>query len=614
MAILLLPLTTLHAQAGDRITERAIFEDASGTLDFQQIQAQSFTPFSGILSRGYSQSALWVRLHIEPEAGDADESLILRIRPGYLDEVRMFDPVYHSLGTEVTGDGVPIARDEYRSLNSNLIIRQGDRPREIWLRIVSSSSRLFAVQALNQTEALHEDRVQEIPYGVFLAVIGLLALWGGVHWGIRPDLLMGLFTLKEIAAFFYMAGYLGYARLIWPTAVPQINAGDYTDWLLPAYTSLGCLFDYFLLRSFQAHPLGLRVLRGLVGVFLFEYALLLMDKPQQAFMLNGAGVLFGICLTFLLSLSSPAPSALRPGERLPLSRRSLIVVYTTILAGFILSVLPLLGLTQASFLVFDGFLIHGLVSGLAMLVLMMRRSRESERRLSAAEAARECAERHAETEQQQRQEQARFLTMLTHELKTPLAVVRMVLGSRMPTEAMKGEAERSIVDMHNIIQRCMQVERLVEPIDIDRRRYCCIVEELNDLIRGVGQTHRVRLLTVDLPAIKTDTMLLRMIVANLIDNAIKYGGEGSSVTLSMTVSSVDDQPWVCVRVVNLPGKTGWPDPQRLFQKFYRASHAHEHTGSGLGLFLSAQLARQLGGELRYAPTESEIGFELWVPA
>jgi signal transduction histidine kinase len=211
-------------------------------------------------------------------------------------------------------------------------------------------------------------------------------------------------------------------------------------------------------------------LRGLVGVFLFEYALLLMDKPQQAFMLNGAGVLFGICLTFLLALSSPAPSAPRPGERLPLSRRSLIVVHATIFAGFILSVLPLLGLTQASFLVFDGFLIHGLVSGLAMLVLMMRRSRESERRLSAAEAARECAERHAETEQQQRQEQARFLTMLTHELKTPLAVVRMVLGSRMPTEAMKGEAERSIVDMHNIIQRCMQVERLVDPIDIDRRQ------------------------------------------------------------------------------------------------------------------------------------------------
>jgi signal transduction histidine kinase len=325
-------------------------------------------------------------------------------------------------------------------------------------------------------------------------------------------------------------------------------------------------------------------LRGLVGVFLFEYALLLMDKPQQAFMLNGAGVLFGICLTFLLALSSPAPSALRPGERLPLSRRSLIVVYATIFAGFILSVLPLLGLTQASFLVFDGFLIHGLVSGLAMLVLMMRRSRESERRLSAAEAARECAERLAETEQQQRQEQARFLTMLTHELKTPLAVVRMVLGSRMPTEAMKGEAERSIIDMHNIIQRLMQVERLVDPIDTNRRQNCCIVEELNDLIRGVGQTHRVRLLTVDLPAIKTDTMLLRMIVANLIYNAIKYGGEGSSVTLSLTVSSVDDQPWGRVRVVNLPGKTGWPDPQRLFQKFYRAPHAHEHTGSGLGLF------------------------------
>ena len=74
-----------------------------------------------------------------------------------------------------------------------------------------------------------------------------------------------------------------------------------------------------------------------MGVFLLEYALLLMGKPQQAFMLNGAGVLFGISLTFLLALSSPAPSALRPGERLPLSRRSLIVVEAMVnpVSGFV---------------------------------------------------------------------------------------------------------------------------------------------------------------------------------------------------------------------------------------------------------------------------------------
>ena len=606
-------LMTGAVMAGDRITERAVFEDTTAQMDFQQVQSQAFIPFSGILSRGYGRSALWIRLHIQPATGDAVEPLILRIRPSYLDEIRLYDPQYLSLGARITGDSVAIAGDAYQSLNSNLVIPQGERPRDIWLRIVSSSSRLFEVQALSEIESLHRDRRQEIPYGIFLAVIGLLALWGAVHSLIQPERLMLLFTLKETAAFFYMAGYLGYARLLWPGTLTHITAGDYTDWLLPGYTSLGCLFDYQVLRSFHAHPLGLRFLKGLVVVFLLEYGLLSLGEPQQAFMLNGAGVLLGIVLTTLLALSTPGPEALKPGETLPLSRRTLLLVYASIFLGFIISVLPLLGWTQASFMVFDGFLIHGLVSGLAMLVLMMRRSRESERRLTAAETAREYAERRAEAEKQQRQEQAQFLTMLTHELKTPLAVVRMVLGSVTPTEAMKGEAQRSIVDMNNIIQRCMQVERLSDPLAAERRQACCLIEELNDLVRNSQQSRRVRLLTVDLPAIVTDTLLLRMIVANLIDNACKYGDDTSPVTLSLAPLSVDEASWVCLRIVNQAGKCGWPEPERLFQKYYRAPHAHQYTGSGLGLFLSAQLAKQLGGELRYRPTATEIGFELWIP-
>ena len=612
--VLWLLLVTPTVVAQDLITERAVFEDNDAALNFQQVQTKTFTPFSDILSRGYGRSALWIRLRIQPESGEEYMPVILRVRPGYLDEVRLYDPQYQSMGTQVTGDSMPIAGDDYRSLNINLVIPQGDRTRDVWLRIVSSSTRLFEVQALNHRDVLQQDRVQEIPYGIFLAAIGVLALWGAVHWIMRPDRLMLLFTVKEAVALLFMLGYLGYARLLWPSAVTFIQAGQYTDGLLPIYSSVGCLFDYYVLRSFRAHPKGLRVLRGLAILFLVEYGLIGSGHPQQAFMLNGIGLLMVVSLTVLLAISTPDSSKLAPEERPPLSRRSLILLYTLIFLGFMASLLPLFGLTKASFLVFDGFLFHGLVSGLAMLVLMMRRGRENERRLSAAEAAREFAERRAEAEQRQRQEQAQFLTMLTHELKTPLAVVRMVLGSRAPTDQMKYEAERSIIDMHNIIQRCMQVEQLADPVDPDRLHACCIVDELTDLIHSFSQSSRIRLLTVDLPTVVTDTMLLRMIVANLIDNACKYGPEASPVTLRVTPKLSNNQTWICLRVENRPGKTGWPDPSQLFKKFYRSPRAQQYTGSGLGLFLSTQLAQQLGGQLRYRPTDTEIGFDLWIPA
>ena len=611
---LCLLMAAMPIAAGDRISQRAVFEDSTARLDFQMIQQQALTPYSGILSRGYGRSALWVRLRIDPEPGDADSLLVLRIRPGYLDEVRLYDPVYRSLGIEVTGDRYPIAQDHYHSLNANLSIPGGNAPRDVWLRIESTSSRLFQVQALGLEEALQRDREQEIPYSLYLAFLTLTILWAAAHWLMRRAQLLLLFTLKQTAGLIFMIGYLGFARVLWPASLTDINAGQLTDWSMPLYAGLGCLFDYTLLRTSRAHPLGLRILLGLAALLLLEYVPLLLDRPREAFLLNAVVVLVGICLTPLLAWSTPPRSELPVGEWPPLSQRDLVLLYLIIFLSFIPSVLPLLGISQAGLLVFDGFLIHGVVSGVAMWLAMVRQTRESERRLISVEAARECAEHRAVAEQQQRKEQAQFLTMLTHELKTPLSVVRMVLGAREPTDDMKWDAECSIRDMTHIIQRCTQVEKLGDTALNSQRIPCGLAEELADIIRGSAQPDRITLLTDDLPAIETDPLLLRMIIANLVDNACKYSEEPSPITLRLTAPVTEGRRQWCLRVTNRPGKAGPPDPERVFEKYYRAPRAHEFTGSGLGLFLAARLAGQLGGELRYCPTDTEVIFELWMPA
>ncbi len=603
----------LSAGADDRITRRAVFEDTSAALDFQQVQPQVFTSYDGILSRGYSRSALWVRLHVEPDPGKASESLILRIRPGYLDEVRLYDPGYHSLGREVTGDRYPIAQDRYRSLNINLTIPQGERPRDIWLRIASTSTLLFQVQALSQAEALQLDRTQEISYSLYLATVGFFLAWGMAHWLSLRDRLVQAFVLKQAACLIFMIGFLGYARTFWPAGLTGWNAGQYTDWTFPFYVIMGSIFDYRLLRSFRAHRAGLLILRSLIAGAALCYLLLIFGQARLAFMILASVILAEISLTLVLAVNTPPPETL-PGQEHPLmSRRALICLYLAIFLGFTFSSLPALGLTRAEFLVFDGFLTHSLISGVALLVVMMRRVRESERLRISAETACQFAERRAMDERHRRQEQAAFLTMLTHELKTPLAVVRMVLGARMTTSAMKAEAERSIRDMSNIIQRCTQVERLVDHAAQNNMQPCDLQEELTDLISGTPQSSRLVWQAAALSPIRTDPFLLRLIIANLIDNACKYSPDGSPITLEITEAIVRESPWLCIRVANRPGKAGWPDPQRVFQKYYRHPRAHEHTGSGLGLFLSARLAERLEGKLRYCPTQTEIRFELWIP-
>ena len=77
------------ASSVDHISDRAYWMDTSGLAGISQAQDQSFTPYQGVLSKGYTNAAIWVRLTIKPQTttGHADR-LVLRIRPIYLDEIQ----------------------------------------------------------------------------------------------------------------------------------------------------------------------------------------------------------------------------------------------------------------------------------------------------------------------------------------------------------------------------------------------------------------------------------------------------------------------------------------------------------------------------------------------
>ncbi len=94
--IFILSGLVLPAMAADMVVERAWLEDASGQKTYAQVQAQTLTPYEGVLSRGFGTSAIWVKLRIARpqsqvlEPGQKDD-LVLRIRPVYLDDVQVYD-------------------------------------------------------------------------------------------------------------------------------------------------------------------------------------------------------------------------------------------------------------------------------------------------------------------------------------------------------------------------------------------------------------------------------------------------------------------------------------------------------------------------------------------
>lgn len=591
------------ACANDHIRSIAFFEDASKSLSFEQLPQTSFQPFSGVLSLGYTPSAIWIRLHIDPEG--ASDALILRIRPSFLDQVSLYDPTFGSMGQEVRGDEQS-HQDRYQSLNLNFTIPAGQNPRDIWLKVETASTLLFMVDVLNFADALHADMAQQLKYDIYLAFVGYLVIWGFWNWWSTRDRVLALFVFKELLCFVYMVGYLGYAQNIWPNSWP-IYSGFLADIALGPYVASAYLFDYQFLSEYRLNRFLLGALRVPPLLLPIYLMLLLTGFQQEAFALNMVLTALGPVLSFLAALSI-RPSPRNEGAYL-LPRRVLIAVYGVILMGLYLSSLPAVGLLSAGALVFDGFLLYSICSGAAFWVVLKIRARLGEQKRLMLEVQYDQVRQRFDEERDRRKQQEQFLAMLTHELRTPLSVVRMALGIVDHGQGEIVEAERSIEEMSSILDRCLTTDRIEGGQVAPHPDRFNSAEAIQDLVQRCSEPSKVQISVEGQSMINTDHVLFRLIVANLVDNALKYGEKDSDVSVRIKTNSTE----LHVVVENLPGKTGWPDPQRLFQKYYRSSSAQRISGTGLGLYLSHQISARLGGELTYTPSTNHIGFTLCLP-
>lgn len=234
----------------------------------------------------------------------------------------------------------------------------------------------------------------------------------------------------------------------------------------------------------------------------------------------------------------------------------------------------------------------------------------------AAEAAHAQTRLLAAREHAEREQQRRFLAMLTHELKTPLSVIRMRLGSPQPSDNMQKHALVAIADMDGIVERVAMASRIEDQSLKLQPQPCWLAAVLDDLLEQTPQAGRVWL---DLPddaeslQLQTDPVLLRTAIANLLDNALKYGAPADRVRITLALQPHDTQPGVLIRVENPIGPAGAPDPEQVFIKYYRAPGAHQQSGSGLGLYIVQELAAGLGGHIAYVPGPQTVCFKLWLP-
>ena len=218
---------------------------------------------------------------------------------------------------------------------------------------------------------------------------------------------------------------------------------------------------------------------------------------------------------------------------------------------------------------------------------------------------------------QRAEEHDTFINAVTHELKTPLASIRLYLDTLKTRPVSNGQRE----EFYNVM--LADVERLHHTVDQvlkagvvreKQRRAARMPLDIGELARecvDLAMTrHHLQPGAIGLEAhdgasliVRGDAEELRTVITNLLDNAVKYSGNDVRVTVSLAAPA-PDTIWVRVqdRGVGIPRK----QLKRIFKRFYRvqALGIRQVKGTGLGLYIVRAIARAHGGRV-FAQSEGE---------
>ena len=618
-AVLLLLCAASFVQADDRIIARAFVEDPSGQMSLADAQRATAKPFTGVLSRGFTASATWLELSIAGDPGARKgDTWILRVRPTYLDDLELHDPLDTSGRVRKAGDHVEWQDAEVKSLSHGFVIPASTEPRQIWLRLSTTSSSFIHVQVMTPEEFQHSRLLQEMVYGLMLGVLLLFFLWAVLHWVQWRETMMAMFSITQLMAIIYAMTLVGYNRVLFGDLLSAMTIDTVSNLIICGYVFVSFIFHYFFLRDFQPARLLLRLIPTVAAVaFAAELVLIGLGQVRPAMYTNILLVSLSPLLVLATAISCNAWQTAAEDAQPPITRRTLILFYLLVCSVLLVATSHALGLFDAPELNLHLYLIHGILTGAVLVTLLQVRALRNEASRNLAMLRARTSAQQVEIERQKSQLQSRFMEMLAHELKTSLSVLHMVFGTPQPTSDMMSHARRTLQSINDLIDRCLLVEKFEDDQIISNYEYFRVDEVVEESLRKSPDPARFAVYHEERITIKSDRQLLKSVVSNLLDNALKYSPPGSMVQLRVRQGMHEGLRGCELSVENevalRAGVATFPDEEQLFKKYYRADSARRHSGSGLGLYLVANFVRLLGGAVRYERQELSVRFIVWLP-
>ncbi|WP_404426276.1 ATP-binding protein [Thalassospira australica] len=558
--------------------------------DVAALAPDNFTPLIGSSGAGYTPETVWYRMPVRvTEAGTEpiDQNRYLEISPAYLNKVdlTMIDDetrilVWH----DVVGDH--IARNETEARGRLHLSAWPELPAgKYWLVIgVSTNSAQLLGARLKTDTVLIDENVQDtFLYGLYLGVLligfmvyftlGLLSRDRAIIW----------YGLYIFALFTATVGTSGYAQLLfsgtWQLASDAITG---TGTALSIGTSVAMWL--YIIELERHNRTAFRALMGYAIIACLGSLTALGHLYiyfVQIFFLPQIGVLLAL-LGYLVYYGWAKPGM----QRLRIYALALGIPA----AAAIIYMLMLLGLVPANDFTLNCYQLASLVHLLLLGIAMACRTHDLANQ-------RVAAYRNSARANQLADEQREFITMLSHEFRTPLAIIQR--AAEMVSLHMRSDAPEAVTSRISTIRgHASQLSELVnvfltkETLDSTNfhisPRPTILASFLNDLVkRRQRETpdHDIDLSDTDFTVAMIDRTLIERALSNLIENARKYAPD-ASVRIGFTHRS---DGYVYIRVTDNGPGISQDDLAMVSEAFYRGNTSGSTHGVGLGLHITNRI-------------------------
>lgn len=597
--------------------EAEVFRDVSGNVTIDNIldarPAIEFAPMKTWHGQDHSSGIFWVRFSLQREP-DAPSDWAVQVFPSWVDDIRVY--VRNSDGTisvSELGDRHSFSGRAMRTSALAFPVPVNSSPQTYYLRIKTHGLVPLCLHAWQTASLQAEETKRMVFFSAFAGAIVVMVLMNLIFWiwlrnGIYP--VYALFLASMLVAIVAMQGYA--SSLFFPEQ--PLLADRFVDVTSCILMSVAAVFAcrFFNYRQYSAWAARFM---NLAAAAFAVMAMLSMGGADGA--IRAAAYLEIVVGLFNVGFFVWLMVGHRAFQYLLAA-----LVFSAVNLSWLFFLLVLLDVVHIAqpFILESWIPLAQLANLLLLNFAVASRSRQAELKWRADRKLAFDSMKVAKQALEDRVRQREFVAVVSHEFRTPLAIVDAVAHALELSPS--GQEDRVKRAMEKIRRATRRLTALIENILLDDALEAGSAPasgsfDLRDVIENlysIGLPEENARLRIDASFGRAmclgDQERVEMAIRNLIQNALKYSPADSAVGVRCEAGA----SFFHVTVSN----KGLPIPESerggLFERYFRGATSAQVPGSGLGLHISRTIARQHGGDVALVSSDEDgTVFRLTLP-